>query len=387
VNDAARAAAAAAAKKVAAARPRFPQEDIAAIQAAIGEVLASGRLILGPRTEEFEEAFRTYVGAGHAVAVSTGTAALQIAFRYHGVQGREVILPTNNFIGVVGAVIAEGGIPVLVDMDPESFCMDADEALSRIGPKTAGIVAVHIAGRIDPAIDRLRKACEERGLFLIEDAAHAHGAALGDRKAGVLAPTACFSFYPTKIVTTGTGGMITTGDAALAKFARSVRHHGVGAGGLDDVVRFGNDWCLGEINAVLGSFQLRRLDENVAHRNRMVGQYRKHLGGYDWLAIPSHPADVRHAYYKFPVLLRDGMDRNRFRRMLWTGHMIENGAIYDPPCHLQPVMRSRGFAPGAFPKAERALARQVCPPIHSQITPEEVQRVAAAMVEVAAQCA
>jgi perosamine synthetase len=387
VNEVARAAAAAAAKKVAAAKPRFPPEDIAAIQAAIGEVLASGRLILGPRTEQFEEAFRAYAGAEHAVAVSTGTAALQIAFRHHRIAGREVILPTNNFIGVVGAVIAEGGIPALVDMDPGSFCMDADAALSAIGPRTAGIVAVHIAGRIDPAIDRLRAECERRGIFLIEDAAHAHGASLAGRKAGVLAPTACFSFYPTKVVTTGTGGMITTNDAALAKLARSLRHHGVGAGGLDDVVRFGNDWCLGEINAVLGAFQLRRLDENVAHRNAMVERYRKLLGACDWLSIPSHPPEVRHAYYKFPVLLHAGMDRDRFRKMLWTDHMIENGGIYDPPCHLQPVMRERGFGPGAFPKAEMTLARQLCPPIHSQLTPAEVDRVAAAMIEVAGRCA
>jgi dTDP-4-amino-4,6-dideoxygalactose transaminase len=387
VNDVVRAAASADARKVAAAKPRFPKEDVAAIVAGIEEVLASGRLILGPRTEQFEEAFRAYVGAEHAVAVSTGTAALQIALRYHRAEGREVILPTNNFIGVVGAVIAEGAVPVLADMDPATFCMDTDDALARITPRTAGIVAVHIAGRIDPGIDRLRAVCEERGLFLVEDAAHAHGAALGARKAGVLAPTACFSFYPTKLVTTGTGGMIATNDAALAKFARSVRHHGVGAGGLDDVVRFGNDWCLGEINAVLGAFQLRRLDENVEHRNRMVDRYRERLGGNDWLTIPSHPADVRHAYYKFPVLLAEGLDRNRFRKMLWTDHSIENGAIYDPPCHLQPVMRARGFAAGAFPKAEKTLARQLCPPIHSQLTPSEVDRVAEAMAEVASRCA
>ncbi|HEX4780328.1 MAG TPA: DegT/DnrJ/EryC1/StrS family aminotransferase, partial [Usitatibacter sp.] len=345
-------AATAAAKKIAAALPRFPQEDLPAILAAIEGVLASGRLILGPHTERFEEAFRAYVGCEHAVALSTGTAALQVAFRYHRIAGREVILPTNNFIGVVGAAIAEGGIPVLADMDPASFCMDTEDAIARITPRTAGIVTTHIAGRIDPGIDRLRAVCEDRGLFLVEDAAHAHGAAIGARKAGNLAPAGCFSFYPTKLVTTGTGGMITTGDAALARFARTVRHHGAGPGGLDDVSVFGNDWCLAEINAVLGIFQLKRLDENVAHRNRMVDRYRARLGAEAWLSIPSHPADVRHAYYKFPVLLREGIDAHRFRRMLWTDHAIENGAIYDPPCHLQPVMRERGFAAGAFPKAE-----------------------------------
>ncbi len=373
-------------RKIAAALPRFPQEDVEEILAAIGAILKSGRLILGPYNQQFEDAFKGYVGAEHAVAVSTGTAALQIALRYHRAQDREVILPTNNFIGVVSAVLAEGGIPVLAEMDPATFCMDLDDAIARITPRTAGIIVVHIAGRVDPGIDRLRKLCDERGLFLIEDAAHAHGAALGSRKAGNLAPTACFSFYPTKIITTGTGGMITTRDAKLAQFARSLRHHGVGAS-LDDVVNFGNDWCLGEINALLGMFQLKRVDENVEHRNRSVDLYRQRLGNEKWLTIPSHPDNVRHAYYKFPVLLDASLDRDRFRRMLWSDFGIENGAIYDPPCHLQPVMRNMfGFAEGMFPRAEAALKRQVCPPIHSTLSVEEVHSVADAMIACAQRC-
>jgi perosamine synthetase len=364
---------------IAAAKPRFPQEDLEEILPAIEAILKSGRLILGQHTQRLEEAFRSYVGAEHAVAVSTCTAALQIAFRYHQVQGREVILPTNNFIGVVSAVLHEGGIPVLADMDPGTFCMDLEDALARITPRTAGIVVVHIAGRVDPGIDRLREACDERGLFLIEDASHAHGAAIGGRKAGSLAETACFSFYPTKIMTTGTGGMITTRNPRLAEFA-------VGSS-LDDVVNLGNDWCLAEINALLGTYQLKRLDENVAHRNRLVDLYRRRLGNEEWLAIPSHPMNVRHAYYKFPVLLREDMERDRFRRMLWTDFAIENGAIYDPPCHLQPVLRQRfGFAEGMFPKAEATLKRQICPPMHSALSAEDVDTVADAMITVASHC-
>ena len=373
-------------RKIVAALPRFPDGDIEQILPSIEAILKSGRLILGAQTQRFEDAFKSYVGVEHAVAVSTCTAALQIAFRFHRVQGREVILPTNNFIGVVSAVLQEGGIPVLADMDPATFCMDLDDAIARITPRTAGIVVVHIAGRVDPGIDRLRKLCDERGLFLIEDAAHAHGAALGSRKAGSLAETACFSFYPTKIVTTGTGGMITTGNAKLAQFARSLRHHGVGAS-LDDVVNLGNDWCLGEINALLGVFQLKRVDENVAHRNRMVDLYRRRLGNENWLTIPSHPDSVRHAYYKFPVLLDAGLDRDGFRRMLWSDFGIENGAIYDPPCHLQPVLRNLfGFTEGMFPKAEAALKRQVCPPIHSALSSDEVHAVADAMIALASRC-
>lgn len=374
-------------RKIAAALPSFPKEDLQEILPAIEAILRSGRLILGPHTQQFEDAFRGYVGVEHAVAVGTCTAALQIVFRYRGIEGREVIVPTNNFVGVVSAVLYEGGTPVLAEMDPATFCMDIDDAIARITPRTAGIVVVHIAGRVDPAIDRLRAICEERGLFLVEDAAHAHGAAVGGRKAGSLADVGCFSFYPTKVMTTGTGGMITTRDEGLARFARSVRHHGVGAGGLDDVVNLGNDWCLGEINALLGTFQLKRLDENVAHRNRMVDLYRELLASQAWLTIPSHPPNVRHAYYKFPVLLDPALDRDLFRRTLWNDFSIENGAIYDPPCHLQPVLRNMfGYREGMFPKAEAALKRQVCPPIHSLLTAGEVRAVADAMIDVAARC-
>ena len=374
------------ATKIAAAKPDFRSEDLAEILPAVEAILRSGRLILGPYTHHFEEAFRKYVGAEHAVAVSTCSAALQIVFRYLKVRDREVIMPTNNFVGVVSAVMYEGGTPVLADMDPNSFCMDTDDALARITPRTAGIVAVHIAGRIDPGMARLRKACDERGLFLVEDAAHAHGASVGTQKAGILADAGCFSFYPSKIMTTGTGGMITTGDAGLADYARSLRHHGVRSS-LDDVAHLGSDWCLGEVNALLGLYQLKRLDENVAHRNRLVDLYRRLLANEDWLEIPYHPANVRHAYYKLPTLLDPEIDRDRFLRMLWTDFGIENGAIYDPPCHLQPVLRQHlGYSEGMFPKAEAYLRRQVCPPIHSGLSEAEVETVAGAMIAAAKAC-
>jgi dTDP-4-amino-4,6-dideoxygalactose transaminase len=289
-------------------------------------------------------------------------------------------------VGVVSALLYEGGVPVLADMDPESFCLDTEDALARITPRTAGVVAVHIAGRVDPGMDRLRRACRDRGLFLIEDASHAHGASVGGRKAGSLADAGCFSFYPTKIVTTGTGGMITTGDAKLAEYARSLRHHGVRAS-LDDVVNLGNDWCLTEIGALLGTFQLRRLDENLAYRNHLVDLYRERLGGESWLTIPSHPSSERHSYYKLPVVLGEGLDCQRFRRTLWTDFGIENGAIYDPPCHLQPVLRQLfGYSEGMFPRAEATLRRQLCLPMHSGVREADVETVCDAMMKVVKQC-
>jgi perosamine synthetase len=134
-------------EKISAARPWFSEQDIAEILSAVETVLTSGRLILGAHTDAFENAFKKYVGVEHAVAVSSCSAAIQIALRFFEVSGREVILPTNNFPGVLSAVLYEGGVPVLADMDPSTFCMDTDDALKRITPRTAGIIVVHLAGR------------------------------------------------------------------------------------------------------------------------------------------------------------------------------------------------------------------------------------------------
>lgn len=369
-------------KMIVSARPMIPDEDIDDIQLAITNILKSGWLILGEHTHQFEEEFRVYIGVEHAVAVSCCTAAIQIVLRYYQIQGREVIMPTNNFVGVVSAVLYEGGIPVLADMNPETFCVDTEDLLSRITPKTAGVIVVHIAGLVYPEIDQLRSICEDKGLFLLEDVSHAHGAEINGRKAGSLTDVACFSFYPTKIMTTGTGGMITTQNASLAKFARSVRHHGVG-GSLEDIVNLGNDWCLSEIHAVMGQFQLKRLDENLAHRNLMVTRYRQGLKYLQWIKIPDCPKNSLHAYYKFPVLIKEGIDRDSLRRILYTEYHIENGNIYDPPCHLQPIFRKMfGYCEGMYPKAEATLSRQICPPIHSMLTEQEVDRVIDAIVDI-----
>lgn len=373
-------------KTIAGARPYFHEEDIPDILARVEDILRGGRLIFGDNTREFEEGFRAEVGAAHAVAVNSCTTALEIVLRFYGVRGREVVVPTNTFASVVKAVIYAGGTPVLADMDAETFGLDFEDAAGRITPRTAGVIAVHIGGLIDPRFERLRRLCRERGLFLVEDASHAHGASVEGRKAGSLADAACFSFYPTKVMTTGTGGMITTDDARLAEFARSLRHHGQGAG-LEDIVNLGNDWCMDELSAALGVYQLKRLEQNIAHRRRLVEWYRRELAGDDWLTIPEYPASVRHVYYKIPVLLAPGVDKDCLRRILRDEHRIDIGSLYDPPCHLQPVFRKHlGCREGMFPRAEETLRRQTCLPTHALVGEEDVRAVAAALRRAVGRC-
>ena len=335
-----------------AARPQFSEASLETLVPDIESILRTGQLILGPHTQRFEQAFADYVGARHAVAVSSCSAALQIVLRFYGIEDREVIVPTNNFPGVISAILYERGIPVLAEMDERTFCMDIDDALSRVTPKTAGFIVVHIAGRIQPRLDELRQFCDDNGLFLVEDASHAHGASVRGRKAGALAETACFSLYPTKNMTSLTGGMITSESPALADWACSLRHHGQDQS-RRQFVRNGSDWCMSEIHAAVGLSQLGELDALIARRNQVVSWYRLGLRDVDWVSIPEHDASDVHAYYKLPTLLDATLDRDRLQRVLEDQYGIQNGTIYDPPCHLQPVHRKLfSGRPGMFPVAD-----------------------------------
>ncbi len=359
-----------------AARPSFTEDEIEYITGEIRQILRSGRLILGPFTRQLEEEFARYCGVKYAVAVSSCTAALEIVMRYYRISGKEVIVPCNTFVATCNAVIYAGGIPVLINIDPETLCIDYRDMKKKVTGLTAGVIAVHIAGYPCPDIEEIRQYCLERNLFLIEDVAHAHGAMINGKKAGSLGDAGCFSFYPTKVMTTGTGGMITTDNAGLAEYAISLRHHGVGEG-LHQIINFGNDWLMDELRAVLGISQLRALESNLARRNMIAQTYGRLLQGVEDIRLFRVSPSIRHSYYKFPVVLNTKVDKYLLVKLMKDVYGIEIGSIYDPPCHLQPVYQDRfGYRPGAFPVAEDVLRRTICLPIYVQMTDSEITYVA-----------
>jgi dTDP-4-amino-4,6-dideoxygalactose transaminase len=378
---------------IAGARPTFPEDDIPGILAEIGEVLRGGRLILGPKAKALEEAAAARIGVQHAIAVSSCTAALEIAYRHVGAKqgkgglaGKEILVPTNTFVATINAIVAAGAKPVFVDMDEADFGVDADDALSKISDRTAAAVVVHIAGIIGQGSLDLLAACRSRGIPTIEDCAHAHGASceVGGvrREAGALADIGCFSFYPTKVLTCGVGGMITTNDGELATFARSLRHHGQGAS-LESIVLPGNDWVMDEVRAVIARSQLARLDDFLERRRGVAARYDAIFGARADVRIARIPAAGRPAWYKYPVILPEGTDRDRVRARLMDEEKIEAGALYWPPAHLMPVFRdSLGTKPGSLPRAERTLARQICPPMHAGVSIEDAERSAAALLRI-----
>jgi dTDP-4-amino-4,6-dideoxygalactose transaminase len=295
-------------------------------------------------------------------------------------------VPTNTFVATANAVIYAGGTPVLADIKATTLCLDPAEILKRITSRTKGVVVVHLAGFPCPEIDEIGNICREHGLFLMEDVAHAHGATIDGRKTGSLSQAGCFSFYPTKVMTTCTGGMLTTNDDKLAEYARSVRHHGVGAG-LHDIVNLGNDWLMDEISAVLGTYQLQSLEANIARRNNIARLYRSNLTGIPGLMTFNVPDNIRHVYYKYPVYLSSAVDTDRLTSIMKNNYSISLGSVYDPPCHLQPVYQKLyGFHKGGFPVADAVLENVRCLPIYPQMTDNELDHVISSIKTVLPQC-
>ena len=206
---------------VPAARIVFDADDRAAVAAAVAESLATGALTLGPHTERFETAFAAAHRAQHAVAVSTGTAALEIALRVVGVANHDVVLPSNTFYATAAAVVHAGGRPVFADVAASTFALTAETIEAVLTPSTKAVVLVHIGGMITPEVDAIRALCDRRGVALVEDAAHAHGCSLDGRMAGTFGLAGAFSFYPTKVITSGEGGMILTADTAAPRRGRA----------------------------------------------------------------------------------------------------------------------------------------------------------------------
>lgn len=360
-------------RRVPIGRPTFP--DAPAILQDVERVLASGRLMIGPYLERFEAAFAQTVGCRYAVGVSSCTAALEIVLRFLRVEGAEVIVPTNTFIATPNAVRYAGGRPVLADIRPETLALDVEEVRQALSPQTKAVIMVHLAGFISPDLPAIQSLCEERGVALIEDCAHAHGAVFDGTAAGAFGLAGCFSFYPTKILTTGAGGMITTNNEALCRFARTVRVHGR-RGTEEAMTELGNDWFLDEMRSVVGWHQLRHLNAFVAHRRALAQEYLTTLRGLAGVAPLVPDSRCQPSYYRFPVVLDPPWSARQLRTMLQETYGVETDQLYDPPCHLQPVyQRLFGFREGMCPVAEAVLPHQVCLPVHMGMSLEDARYV------------
>ena len=355
------------------ARPVIGEEE----QAAVLEVLRSRHLSLGPKLPEFEQAFAQRIGAAHASAVSSGTAALHLALRAVGVSdGDEVVTTPFSFVASANAIVFERARPVFADIDPITLNIDPDAATAAITDRTTALLPVHIVGfPADlPALGR-------SGLPIVEDACEALGAVHADGVAvGARGNPAAFGFYANKQLVTGEGGMLTCGDAEVAATVRSERNQGR-ADDMDWLShdRMGFNYRLSDVAAALGVAQMERLDSLLAGRDRVAHLYRERLSSIEGLVLPCEDrGNERRSWFVFVAQLPAECDRDGVIGALAAKGIASKA--YLPCIHLQPLYRERfGFRGGEFPVAERVAARSLALPFFTAMGEAHVDRVALAL--------
>lgn len=361
------------------------------------EVLRSGRLSLGPMLERFETEFAEWLGVAEAVAVSSGTAALHLGVRALGWgEGDEVLTSPFSFVASANCLLYERVRPVFCDIDPFTLNLDPAAAEAAVGTKTVGILPVHIFG-FPAQMPAFREIAQKRGLGLLEDACEALGAVESDgARVGAGGGLATFAFYANKQMTTGEGGMITTGDSSLAEVLRSTRNQGraIDMGWLDHE-RLGFNYRLSDIAAAIGIAQVERLDEMLAGREHVARLYEERLGEIESLITPAPSRGLeRRSWFVYVVQLgSDGStaspeysERENAAARAERDRLIEAlsregipAKAYLPCIHLMPHYRELGYEPGQFPVAEAASARSLALPFFPGMSEEQVDRVCRAL--------
>lgn len=322
----------------------------------------------------FEERFAEFCGVEHAVSCNNGTAALHLALLGLGVRpGDEVIVPTLTFVATANAVRYCSATPVFVDSEPVTMNIDPEKIEAKITDRTKGIVAVHLYGH--PAeMDPILKLARKRGLFVLEDAAEAHGAEWRGRRVGSIGDAATFSFFGNKIITTGEGGMVTTRNSALAEQIRLLRGQGMDPHRRYWFPMVGYNYRMTNIQAAIGLAQTEQLPEHLEARRRIAGWYYESLANCsEFVGLPQEREWARHAFWMYTIILRDSvaLERDEFMaRLLEVG--IETRPIFYP-MHVLPPYREQD---GLYPVAEALSRRGVSLPTHGLLTRCEVEYIA-----------
>jgi perosamine synthetase len=358
-------------------KPCFSAESRARITAQIDEILDTGQLMFGRHTDNLEKGFEELVGVKHAVSVNSCTTALTISLQYLDVAGGEVLVPSGSFVTDISSILMAGATPVMVDIDPETLSFDLADLKRKITASTRAIIWVHLTGIISAKYQAFLDIAKHHDLTVIEDAAHAHGSRIDNKTAGSLGHVGCFSFYPTKIMTSGTGGMLTTDDEALANFAREMRIFGKDLKS-GEIKHLASDWFLDEIRACIASNQLLDLPDMIRRRREAAIAYRMALSNQPNIRLIDEPDSSQPAYYQFAVFLDDPVDANTIRSRLKSEYGIEAKPIYKPT-HEEPVFKK--YDKGDLLQTKRIMDNSLCLPMHPEVTVEDAAFISQSLVK------
>lgn len=360
--------------------PRLDETDAALVS----ECLSSGWISSeGKFLREFEANWASYCGVKHGIAVSNGTTALQVAMQALELPpGTEVIMPSFTIISCAIAVIEAGYVPVLVDCEPDTWCMNLDEVEAKITSRTGAIMPVHMFGHpVD--MRRLAQIAEQHKLLVVEDAAEAHGAEVEGRRTGGMSDLACFSFYANKIISTGEGGMVVTDNDRLAERARSLRNLCFLPEQRFLHREMGHNYRMTNVQAAIGVAQVGRVDQHIAHKRAMAERYAANLRGLNQISLPIERPWAKNVYWMYGIVLGDEV---AFDARECAKRLRERGIDTRPfflGMHEQPVLLDRGLFRGErYPVTERLARRGFYLPSGLTLTDEQIDRASAALRDV-----
>lgn len=352
------------------AKPNFNEEE----EAAVKEVLESRIMVSGPKTKLFEKKYAEYIGVKHAIAVINGTVALDVALKSLEIgPGDEVITSAFSFIASANCILFQNAKPIFADIDPKTFNIDPFDVAEKITAKTKAIIPVHIFGQ--PArMDALKEIAEDNRIALVEDAAQAHGAEYKEKKVGSIGDLGCFSFYATKNMTTGEGGIITTNDSKLTDRARLIINHGQSQKYLHEFL--GYNYRLTDMCAAIGLIQLKKLDEFNERRLVNAKLLSDGIQKIKGLTVPFVDNYSKHVFHQYVIKVEDNYD---LKRDELANHLTEQGvgvAVHYPfPIYSQPLYQKLGYTKICCPITEDTCQKILSLPVHPLVTKENIEYI------------
>tara|TARA_B100000700_G_scaffold101787_1_gene114712 strand:+ start:751 stop:1899 length:1149 start_codon:yes stop_codon:yes gene_type:complete len=366
--------------------PYFSDRDIKWILKKTKKVLR-GRLSTGPFSLEFEKKFASFIGVKYAVFLNTCTSALEIAVKSLDLKkGDEVIVPCETFIATGMAVTSQGGKVVFANINPQTFCIDLKEIKKRTTRKTKAVMLVHFGGYMPHDVVKIKNYCKKKKIALIEDCAHAIGSKIGKYMAGSIGDAGCFSFFSTKTMSTGEGGMLTTDNKKIYELALSLRERGRDWSKKGELYTIGWRSCrVPELSAVLGLSQFSNIKKIISHRDKICRVYNNELKKTDlFTTLPLKKQSKLSIWKHITLINHSKIKRKNLLKVLRKKHKIFINWAYDPPLHLQPVYKEKYFKNmSSYQITEKLMKRHFHLPLHMQISINDAKYIANTLIKVA----
>jgi len=374
---------------------KYSPEDIAWLTKRFEGMLQRGFISMGENVAEFERQYAEFCGVKHAIGMMTGTCSVEMILKSIDVRGATVLLPSHTFVATATAAVTAGARLIFVDCQPDNFQMDPDDLERSIQPDSKVVILVHMAGIISPHLERIKQICKKHNLLLMEDAAHAHGATIDGKKAGSLGIAGSFSFFSTKVMTTGEGGMVTTSDDEINKWCRALRDHGRFTKDPNYTEIIGRNARPSEIHALFGLRQMASINEMLAERRQIAKWYDDKIGDdrIPFVKRIKIPSNIQSAYYKYILYLDEKIDRQELRKCLKEGFGVSlSGELYARSVHEQPVFKTNpqfvaSPADKKFPGTDYVVNRHFCLPLYLGLTEEKVSYVVESLEKAVKACA